>query len=138
VTSPCVTSVTSASASASSSSSSLNSSSLKKGKINKKGEGSRIRLVLDDGPKRWEGITEGDRALWAATYPGCNVDQVLQEMIAYWDAQPPAKRKLNWKRTIVNRLKWLQDHGGSRSAGQAPEDAWIKSRRLAGKGPEDD
>ena len=72
-----------------------------------------VRLVLDDGAKRWEGITPELKALWAKSYPGCDVETVLQEMIAFWDAQPAAKRKLNWKRTIVNRLKWLQDHGGT-------------------------
>jgi len=74
-----------------------------------------IRLILDNSPKRWEGITEEDKALWAKTYPGCDVERVLQEMIAYWDAQPKSALKLNWKRTIVNRLKWLQDRGGSGS-----------------------
>jgi hypothetical protein len=73
-----------------------------------------IRLILDEEPKRWEGITEELKTLWAKTYPGCDINIVLQEMIAYWDAQPKSKRKLNWKRTIVNRLKWLQDHGGTR------------------------
>jgi len=85
-------------------------------------------LILDEKPKRWEGITGEDKALWAKTYPGCDIDQVLQEMIAYWDAQPKSKLKLNWKRTIVNRLKWLQDHGGtSRQAAQGPTPGtWLK------------
>ena len=74
----------------------------------------KIILILNEEPKRWEGITDEDKALWAKTYPGCDVETVLQEMIAYWDGQPPAKRKLNWKATIVNRLKFLQDHGGTK------------------------
>jgi hypothetical protein len=81
--------------------------------VGKSGEKGKIQLILDEHPKRWEGITDEDKALWAKTYPGPgeHLDRVLQEMIAYWDAQPPQKRKVNWKRAIVNRLRWLQDHG---------------------------
>ena len=90
-----------------------------------------IRLILDEEPKRWEGITNELKALWTKTYPGCNIETVLQEMIAYWDAQPKSKRKINWKMTIVNRLKWLQDHGGSSrgaARGNAPG-TWLKMMR---------
>jgi hypothetical protein len=96
---------------------------------------SPIRLILDEEPKHWEGITEADKALWAKTYPGCDVDQVLQEMIAYWDAQPRSCLKLNWKRTIVNHLKWVQDHGGTKQdtarlrralPGSQPPGTWLK------------
>ena len=95
---------------------------------NKKDKPPKIKLVLDEEPKRWEGITPELKMLWAKSYPGCDVDAVLQEMIAFWDAQPKSKRKLNWKMTIVNRLKWLQDHGGS-SRGTSrgnPPGTWLK------------
>ncbi len=108
----------SASASASASSSSSVGKNARKG----------IRLILDDEPKRWEGITDADKALWAATYPGCNIEQVLQEMIAFWDAQPKSRLKINWKRTIVNRLKWLQDHNGT-----GPRQAYQQSQPPARK-----
>jgi len=88
----------------------------------------KIILILDEEPKRWEGIAGADKALWAKTYPGCDVEVVLQEMIAYWDAQPKSKRKINWKRTIVNRLKWIQDHGGTvqqPAQGPAPG-TWLR------------
>ncbi len=91
----------------------------KKKREDRKASRSAILLVLDKEPKRWEGITDADKALWAKTYPGCNVEAVLQEMIAYWDGQPPAKRKINWKSTIVNRFKWLQDHGGTNRGARA-------------------
>jgi hypothetical protein len=74
----------------------------------------RIQLILDSGPKRWEGITEEDKSLWVKAYPGVNVEQELQEMVSYWDAQPKAKRRINWARTIVCRFKWVQDKGGTR------------------------
>ena len=77
----------------------------------KKPSAPTIKLILDEHPKRWENITDEDKGLWAETYPGVDVEQTLKEMIAYWDAQPASKRKINWKRTIVNRLKWLQDNG---------------------------
>jgi len=100
-----------------------------------KGGSGGIRLVLDEEPKRWEGITEEDKALWAKTYLGCDVEKVLQEMIAYWDAQPKSALKINWKRTIVNRLKWLQDHGGTKGVGKADRldgvRAWAKGRGIA-------
>ena len=100
----------------------------------KKDKPPKIILMLDDEPKRWEGITEGLKALWAKSYPACDIEAVLQEMVAYWDAQPKSKRKINWKMTIVNRLKWLQDHGGSsrrvavRGAlpGSAPAGTFLK------------
>ena len=87
-----------------------------------------IKLVLDDGPKRWEGITDELKALWTKSYPGCEIEAVLQEMIAYWDAQPCSQLKLSWKRAIVNRLKWLQDHGGSSRGGPRgnPPGTWLK------------
>ena len=94
-----------------------------------------IKLILDEEPKRWEGITEELKELWAKSYPGCDVEFVLQEMIAYWDAQPKSKRKINWKRTIVNRLKWVQDHGGTKKGRQsleewaAEEDAKERQRK---------
>lgn len=108
--------------SASKSLSKSKSLSSSKGKSAEKG---KIQLILDDEPKRWEGISESDKALWTKTYPGCAVEITLQEMIAYWDAQPKSKLKINWKRTIVSRLKWLQDHGGTKGAS-------AKSDRLAG------
>jgi len=89
-----------------------------------------IRLILDEEPKRWEGITDEDKALWKKTYPGCDIDYVLQEMISYWDAQPASKRKVNWKRTIVNRLKWLQDHGGTPGARVPGESRWLRMTKL--------
>lgn len=84
-----------------------------------------IKLILDEHPKRWENITDDDKKLWAATYPGVDVEHTLQEMIAYWDAQPASKRKLNWKRTIVNRLKWLQDNGGTRKGGASGASTYL-------------
>lgn len=103
-------------------------SSLKGKNKNARKERGKISLVLDKSPKRWEGITEEDRALWAKTYPGCDIERTLQEMIAYWDAQPKAALKINWKRTIVNRLAWVQDHGGTKgiiSIDQKPE-SWLE------------
>jgi len=116
----------SASASASASSSLKNK--------NLKREPPKIMLVLDEEPKRWEGITEELKALWAKTYPGCDIDIVLQEMIAYWDAQPKAKRKINWKVTIVNRLKWLQDHGGTRGNVTGGVREWLVKEKEKEKG----
>ncbi|OGD09388.1 MAG: hypothetical protein A2Y86_05235 [Candidatus Aminicenantes bacterium RBG_13_62_12] len=117
------------SASASASASALSLRKRKEEKIERGCDSpAKVHLMLDDEPKRWEGITPELKALWAKSYPGCDVEAVLQEMIAYWDAQPAAKRKLNWKRTIVNRLKWLQDHGGTNRGtprGNAPG-TWLK------------
>jgi hypothetical protein len=89
----------------------------------------RIRLILDDGPKRWEGITEEDMALWQKTYGKANVPYELQEMISYWDGQPANKRKLDWKRAIVNRLKWVQDHGGTKHQAANGEYQMSDARR---------
>jgi len=93
----------------------------------------KIQLILDDGAKRWEGITDDDKALWAKTYTKCNVDQVLSEMIAYWDSRPRSEMKQDWRRTIVNRLSWLQQHEGSKSAKPSNIDVvrdWAASRGL--------
>jgi len=98
-----------------------------KGVVN--GGTQKITLILDEEPKRWEGITPELKALWAKSYPGCDIDTVLQEMIAYWDAQPKAKRKINWKVTIVNRLKWLQDHGGTRGGVTGGVMEWLAKEK---------
>lgn len=89
----------------------------------------KIVLILDDGPKRWEGITLEMKEFWAKIYPGCDINQVLNEMIAYWDAQPKSKRKINWKVTIVNRLKWLQDHGGTRGNVTGGVREWLAEEK---------
>ena len=68
----------------------------------------RIQLILNESPKRWDGITEEDMELWARTYPGVDIRAALQEMIAFWDANRQNLRS-DWKRTIVNRLHFLQD-----------------------------
>ncbi|MFA5377628.1 MAG: hypothetical protein WC455_17895 [Dehalococcoidia bacterium] len=86
--------------------------------IKKKDKKESIRLILDDGEKRWEGISDDDKILWRKTYGRVDVDFTLQEMISYWDAQPRSTLKLNWKRAIVNRFKWIQDHA---KAGNLPE-----------------
>lgn len=96
----------------------------------------KIQLVLDDGPKRWEGIADEDKTLWEKTYPKCDIDQVLAEMIAYWDARPRAELKQNWKKTIVNRLGWLQEHGGGNSKGRRePDHPQVGANIKAGKSP---
>ena len=101
---------------------------------NKKDESPKIILILDEEPKRWEGITEGDKALWAKSYPGCDIEQVLQEMIAYWDAQPRSHLKLNWKRTIVNRLKSVQDQRRPRGGGEETSEEFMERHRKAMRG----
>jgi hypothetical protein len=102
-------------------------------KSDKKKSRFKILLILDEEPKRWEGITDEDKSLWAKTYPKCNVDQVLSEMIAYWDARPPNERKQDWRRTIVNRLSWLQQHTGTKSGKPSNLDIvkdWAESKGI--------
>jgi hypothetical protein len=83
------------------------------------------RINLNFEKKCWEGITEEDKALWKKTYTACDIDLVLQEMIAFWDANRQ-RAKLNWKRAIVNRLSFLQDYRGTR--GGAKEDRHKAAR----------
>jgi hypothetical protein len=101
----------------------------------------KIQLILDDGPKRWEGITDDDKVLWAKTYPKFDIEQVLAEIIAYWDARPRTELKQNWKKTIVNRLSWLKEHGGNgggrgtQTDRRAPDPPQIGANIKADKTP---
>jgi hypothetical protein len=98
----------------------------------------KIQLILDDGPKRWEGIADEDKALWTKTYPKCDVVQVLTEMIAYWDSRPKTELKQDWKKTIVNRLSWLQEHAGRGNGrgNREPDPPHIGANTKQDKGPE--
>lgn len=71
----------------------------------------------------WEGITQADRAEWAAAFPGAVLDQELAKASAWLKANPKRVGRRNWRRFLVGWLQRCQDKGGTtREPGRRPED----------------
>jgi len=72
-----------------------------------------VEWTVDGG---WSGITDADRAEWAAAYPGAVLDTELARATAWLHANPIRAGKRNWKRFIVSWLQRSQERGGTESA----------------------
>ena len=70
----------------------------------------------------WTGITDADRAEWAAAYPGAELKQELAKATAWLKANPKRAGRRNWRRFLVGWLQRCQDKGGTnREPGRRPE-----------------
>ena len=69
----------------------------------------------------WTGITDADRAEWAAAFPGAELKQELAKATAWLKANPKRAGRRNWRRFLVGWLQRCQDKGGThREAGNRP------------------
>jgi len=69
----------------------------------------------------WQGISDADRAEWAAAYPGAVLEQELAKATAWLRANPARCGKRNWRRFVVGWLSKCQDRGGThREPGNRP------------------
>ena len=62
----------------------------------------------------WGGIRDDEISAWSEAYPACNVLGELKKM-AEWLKANPDKKKIRYRRFIVNWLSRTQDRGGSGS-----------------------
>jgi len=69
-------------------------------------------IVFSFESREWVGISDRDKGDWAKAYLACDVGQELNKM-AQWLLANPEKRKVNYRRFIVNWLNKAQDRGGS-------------------------
>ena len=60
----------------------------------------------------WGGIRDDEISAWSEAYPACNVLGELKKM-AEWLKANPDKKKIRYRRFIVNWLSRTQDRGGS-------------------------
>ena len=72
----------------------------------------------------WGGIRDDDITAWSEAYPACDIHVELKKM-AEWLKANPDKKKIRYRRFIVNWLSRTQDGGGS-----------IPSRRPGYQGPD--
>ena len=85
----------------------------------------------------WHGITDADRAEWAAAYPACDVAGELLRATSWLKANPAKAHKSNWRRFVVAWLTRSQDKGGTnRTPGVRPDEkpppkAWKDEYRPA-------
>lgn len=71
----------------------------------------------------WQGITDEDRAEWAAAYPGASLDTELAKATAWLKANPAKAGKRNWRLFVVRWLARCQDRGGTnREPGRRPDE----------------
>jgi len=99
----------------------------------------------------WGGIRDDEISAWSEAYPACNVLGELKKM-AEWLKANPDKKKIRYRRFIVNWLSRTQDRGGSGSgrgnrepdpphvgANPKPDKSpayWAEVRRLKAEGIE--
>ena len=99
----------------------------------------------------WGGIRDDEISAWSEAYPTCNVLGELKKM-AEWLKANPDKKKIRYRRFIVNWLSRTQDRGGSGSrrgnrepdpphvgANPKPDKSpayWAEVRRLKAEGIE--
>jgi hypothetical protein len=76
-----------------------------------------------DASAGWQGITDEDRAEWAAAYPGASLKTELAKATAWLKANPAKAGKRNWRLFVVRWLARCQDRGGTnREPGRRPDD----------------
>jgi hypothetical protein len=92
-----------------------------------KSRGRTYPITINHDTSSWEGITQADMDLWRKAYPAVDIDTALIETLAYWMARPKNKRS-NWKATINNRLKFLQDHAKPQDQGGIEE--WLAMQKV--------
>lgn len=80
-----------------------------------------IRWSADAG---WEGITDADRAEWAAAYPAADIAVELARATQWLKANPKKAKKSNWRKWLTTTwLNGCQDRGGThRERGAKPAD----------------
>jgi len=99
----------------------------------------------------WGNIQEVDIAAWSEAYPACDVRGELKKM-AEWLKANPDKKKIKYRRFIVNWLARTQDRGGSGSVlgrrepdpphiganvkRDKPDSYWTEVRKLKAQGLE--
>jgi len=80
----------------------------------------KISWTADAG---WQGITDEDRAEWAAAYPGASLETELAKATAWLKANPAKAGKRNWRLFVVRWLARCQDRGGTnREPGRRPDE----------------
>lgn len=90
-----------------------------------------------DAESGWQGITDADRAEWAAAFPGAALDQELAKATAWLKANPERAGKRKWRAFLVRWLGKCQDRGGThREAGNRPDEKpppkrWIDDFKPA-------
>ena len=76
-----------------------------------------------DASAGWQGITDEDRAEWAAAYPGASLETELAKATAWLKANPAKAGKRNWRLFVVRWLGRCQDRGGTnREPSRRPEE----------------
>ena len=99
----------------------------------------------------WGGIRDDDISAWSEAYPACDIRGELKKM-GEWLKANPDKKKIRYRRFIVNWLARTQDRGGSgngkgRREPDSPqvgantsathdEKYWAEVRRLKAEGIE--
>ena len=85
----------------------------------------------------WGGVQDADVAAWSEAYPACDVRGELKKM-AEWLKANPDKKKIRYRRFIVNWLARTQDNGGSGGRGgrREPDSPYIGANTAGTHGPD--
>jgi hypothetical protein len=81
----------------------------------------------------WGGIRDDEISAWSEAYPACNVLGELKKM-AEWLKANPDKKKIRYRRFIVNWLARTQDNGGSGRGRREPDSPKIGTNMTATHG----
>ena len=79
----------------------------------------------------WGGIQDADISAWSEAYPACDVWGELKKMVEWLKANPD-KKKIRYRRFIVNWLSRTQDRGGTQR-NRLPDDPQIGASIQSGK-----
>lgn len=105
----------------------------KKETIQKKRSSTYQAIQFSFGDRKFQGITEIDIKQWSEAYPAVDVEIEIKQA-AEWLLANPAKRKINYRRFLVNWFKRSQDRGGSQASRRKdryaiPDDWLTKEKR---------
>lgn len=75
--------------------------------------------IAFDAEVGWVGITDKDRALWAAAYPAVDLKSEMAAA-AVWVRENPSNVKSNWGRFLTNWLKRAQDRAPAMGGRRPP------------------
>ena len=82
----------------------------------------QTKIQIDWEQRKWENISDEDKARWSKAYPAVDIDTSLLRALEWCISNPTKGKKSNYRKFLTNWFSRSQDRGGSRSNASGPDD----------------